>query len=276
MDPILLPVTYDVPLIWFDRAHRRERLASVPANATFRLRRVDPVDLRGFEGDGHDDVRFEGRRWRALMWAGGNPCTLDGFRDMTWGGGTVASSFLSHVLPVKLTTRNAISGMPVEKLPGEVLERLDAEARAFAARVVERDLIYDGRAVRFLQEHHKGVPEELAGTDRQARDCVGGGALNLLQYTTDLVGRDPEAGRLAHVVRRIAIRGILHAIPAGEMEGAVLAVDRLAAYAAEHGPNRAARDVAKRALEMTRERVIPGLESPPGHDDVESLAGLAP
>jgi hypothetical protein len=278
-DEILVRATYDVPVIWTDARHGRERLASFPETATFRLRQARGANLLSTGVNGFDDVLHDGRRWRALRRAGGESMGIDRFRRMVLNEGEAAPSFLSLGLPVKLTTRLAL-GCGAEGLPAgiarSIVERFDAEALGHARLVIERDILWDGRDIRLLQGRQMGVPDGIAHLDNHVRDCVGGSALRLLEHTSDMAARDPEAGRLARDIRRIAVLGLLRAIPADGIEAAVRKVDRLAALAVERGADRRAKAVGKSVLEMTRERVIPSLETAPDLGDIDSLSALAP
>lgn len=273
-EPITLRICYPVPLLWRDGG--RERFGSEFAHLAFALRRVESVDLRGIEGSLPDDVRFEGRTWRAIAAAGSGPCDVAAVGRLL----SAPNSLLGLDLPSVLTTRAALAPDGGGGLPGRVargtVERLDAEAALWARRFAERELIYDGRAVRLAATTHKGVPEALADVPPHRLDAVGLLAVGLLERTTRLAARDGDVGRAAAPLRRVALRGLVHAIPPDEFGEAVRAVERYAALAGERSPRGGARDYALRAVEKIRAQVLPGLEAPPPQRDIEDLATLAP
>jgi hypothetical protein len=273
-EPITLRICYPVPLLWRDGG--RERFGSEFAHLSFALRRVESVDLRGIEGSLPDDVRFEGRTWRALASAGSGTCDLAAVGRLL----SVPNSFLNLELPSVLTTRVALSpdgggGLPRRVARGTI-ERLDAEAALWARRFAEGELIYDGRAVRLAATAHKGVPESLADIPPHRLDAVGLLAVGILERTTRLAARDADVGRAAASLRRVALRGLVHAIPAEEFGDAVRAVERYAVLAGERSPRGGARDYALRAVEKIRSQVLPGLEALPPQRDIDDLAFLAP
>lgn len=274
--PITMRLCYPVPLLWRDSATGRERLGSDVAELAFALRRVDPVDLRGVEGSTRDDVSFEGQTWRAIMRAGAGFCSLDQFARLL----EAPDRFLGLGLPKALTTAAGLQPEAVAQVPARVrrgiIERLDAEAARWARRFAEGELLYDGRAVRIAATPRKGVPLDLAGEPGRHLDIVGPCAVGLLERSTGLAARDPEVERAAAPLRRVALRGMVHAIPREDLEGAAQAVTAYAALMASRAPTSEARRYAWGTLNTLRTQVLPGLEHVPPPCDVEDLGRLAP
>jgi len=272
-DGIPVEVVHEVPGIWWDVRHRKERLAALVGRTSAVLRVVPRESFREYvppvPSQSMFEARlqvlkavhlFEGRTWNRFSFGG-----LDAVREYL-SGSEAPSKRLRLNFVEALTTRPGLE-RAAGRAPRDLRERYDAEASAFFAAALVRDFAYDGRCV--------WSAADWPGCRRQPALSI---ARQVLHMLTDLRRRDPEADRMAGPVRRIVARDAVGAVPDDGLHDALVALRRLCERLAEIQSDPERRETAARwasgidhELGMLRERA-----RTLDHADAEALSGLAP
>ena len=277
-------VCYHVPVIWVDRAARRERLAVDLGRLDALVPRLPDAEIPP-AGPGKmlpDWIERDGVRWRLMDTVSGGgllaPAAVlaefwarEGrvpFQDLRIG---IAQKLTSAAgMDVHLQTRGGL----LPRVAGALVERFDAPAEARARGLVEGRRLLAGPG---LYQGFVDAPAPVGGVVpphgiehrgwRFASDILG--------EIDDLATRDADVDAHARRVRRILALAYCDGIPGDGWEAALSGLREAALHAVPRHPSPAARDrLEAAAAELTG--LIGRIRYEPAAEDVADLAALAP